>query len=300
MKITFQLFSIVCALVIPSAADPEAPEKATKTAALVFLSKAEVSKLIADRSAAGKTCVFGSRDGKSYGMDSDSEISLQPEGKAIVGEAGYTYQGYRGSYGLEEDGTIVLTLKGHRGKWPEMKMAKSGDVVRLYAKDGDNGFVIGGRSGAVETNEMKPFWPFRLVDADSLPSVTPVWTGGDVRTFTSPSLPQDFKWQGEKISFRVDFKLSPQGVPTVEKYWTHDVVPSNQYAEGDWRLAAVKSASDALASWRFYPHKSDDNAVAMGGRSWNFTLSRVGDMVRWKVEDDVVTVFDNMPREPNE
>lgn len=293
MKLSFQILAVVYAVAIPLVADTSA------AAPLVFMTKPEVSKLIADRSATGKTCVFRSRDGKTYGMDSDSQISLQPEGKAIVGEAGYTYQGYRGSYGLEEDGTIVLTLKGHRGKWPEMKMTKSGDVVRLYAKDGDNGFVFGGRAGAVESKEMKPFWPFRLVDADSPPSVTPIWSGGDVRIFTSPLLPQDFKWQGDKIQFRVDFTLSPQGVPTVEKYWTHDVLPSNQYGEGDWRLAAVKSASEALTSWRFYPHRSDEVAVAMG-RGWNFTLSQVDGMVRWKIEDDVVTVFDNMPRVTDE
>lgn len=292
MKATFPIFSLVCALAVPSAADPDASEKAAESPPIAFLSKAEVSKLIADRSAAGKTCVFGSRDGKSYGMDSDSKISLQSEGKAIVGEAGYSYQGYLGSYELEGDGTIVITLKGYRGKWPEMKMAKAGDTVRLFAKDGDNGFVFGGRGGAVETEEMKPFWPFRLMETGSIPEVTPIWSGGDLKSFTSPTLAEDFEWKGDSIKFRVDFKTLKDGKVSVEKHWP-------KFEENDWRLPAAMAAMGAMQSWAFYPNRSDGEPIEMG-HGWIFEVSRIRDQVRWVVKDDMITVFDSMPREQDE
>ncbi|MES2439900.1 MAG: hypothetical protein V4584_12560 [Verrucomicrobiota bacterium] len=286
MKLTFPICSIVCALAFPSAAEPEAKEKAADAAPLVFLSKAEVSRLIADRSTAGKTCVFGSRDGKSYGMDSDSEVSLQLEGRAIIGEHGYTYQGYRGSYELEGDGTIVVTLKGYRGKWPEMKLAKTGDVLRLFAKDGDNGFVVGGRGGSVETDDMKPFWPFRLVETSSIPEVTPIPSGGGVKSFTSPTLPENFEWQGDRFEFGVRFTTLKDGRVLVKNHLSD---------ENDWRLPAVKAAIGAMQSWLFYPHREDGEPTEMG-HGWNIKVSREDDQVRWVVTDEMLnTVFDSMP-----
>lgn len=297
MKTPALALMILCFGIFLAGAEPKAPATVTKKGEPTFLSKAEVTKLLSDRFAAKKTAVFSSRDGKSYGMDSDSVVSLEPEGKAVVGEYGYSYQGCRGTYAVGEDGAISIALKGYRGKWPEMKMAKENNLIRLYAKDGDGNFVFGGRAGAVETEKMKPFWPFRLVETNSTPEVTPIWSGGDLKSFSSPTLPDGFEWQGDRIRFRLDFTLSTNGIPSIEKYWTQDG-SSGQYAGDDWRLEAVESAKSALRSWRFYPHKSDDDPVPMG-RGWNFTLSKVGDVAHWKIEDESVTIFDNMPRESN-
>ena len=297
MNIQYHIFIIACVLALNSKAEPPVSRSTGKSETPAFLKKAEVIKVVSERHAAGKTVVFQSRDGKFYGMDSDSVISLELEGNVIVGEYGYTYQGYRGKFQVADDGMISIVLKGYPGKWPEMMMTKERREIWLYAKNGDRGFVFGGRGGAVEMGDMKSFWPFRLVEVNSTPTVTPIWTGGDVRSFTSPELPQDFKWQGERISFRLDFILSPEGKASVEKHWTHEV-KSGKYGTGDWRLPAATSAIKAMEGWHFYPHRKDGKPVQMG-RHWNFTLSRVGDMVRWVVQDDVVTVFDNMPREPN-
>lgn len=257
-----------------------------------FLTGPEIGSLLSDRFASGKTAVFRSRDGKFYGMDSDSVVSLERDNKAVVGEYGYAYQGYRGTYAVTKDGVISIALKGYRGQWPEMKMANVKKVIRLYSKSGAGNFVFGGRAGAVETDKMKPFWPFRLVDSESTPAVTPIWSGGDVKIFTSPTLPEEFQWKGERIEFRVDFTTLKDGRVSVQKHWP-------QFDENDWRLPAAKAAIRAMESWVFYPDRSDGKPIEVG-RSWNFEVRRIRDQVRWIVKDDVITVFDNMPRERDE
>jgi len=141
------------------------PEQA-KADAPKFFSGAQVKTFVSGWLTAGKTVVFRSRDGKFYGMDSDSVVSLKKDNTAVVGEYGYAYQGYRGTYAVAADGVISISLKGYRGNWPDMKIAKEGDLIRLFSADGNGNFVFGGRAGGVETEEMKPFWPFRLVEAD--------------------------------------------------------------------------------------------------------------------------------------
>lgn len=278
-------------------ADPKNATAVEKKNEPTFLSKAEVTKLLSDRFTAKKTAVFISRDGKTYGKDSDSIVSLEPEGKVVVGENGYTPEGYEGTFEVADGGIITIKLKGYRGDWPEMKMAKDGERVRLYARSGDDGFVFGGRAGGVETDDMNPFWPFRLVEGETSPGVSPIMSGGDLKSFMSPTMPDGFGWRDGLIRFRMDFTITPEGTPAIEKYWTQDGV-SGQYAKGDWRLEVVESAKFALLHWRFYPHKSDDQPISMG-RGWNFKVSKIGDSVHWKIEDESVTIFDNMPREKN-
>jgi hypothetical protein len=232
-------------------------------------------------------------------MDSDSVVSLGKDNTSVVGEHGYAYQGYRGTYAVAEDGVISISLKGYRGNWPDMKIARDGDLIRLFSADGNGNFVFGGRAGAVETDDMKPFWPFRLVDTDSIPGVTPIYTGGELKAFSCPQIPDDFEWKGERVTFRLDVDISEEGVPKVEKYWTHDVTPSNQYPKGDWRLAVVTAATATLEQWKFYPEKADEKPVPTNG-FWHFDVSLVDGMVRWVIVDNAVTVFDSMPRRREE
>lgn len=280
---------LIFAIALPCAAQQRsAPPK--------FLQKSEVVGFIAQRHAAGKTVVFVSRDGKMYGMDSDSVISFEADGKVVLGEFGAGIAGYRGTYEVAKDGSVSIVLKGYEAKWPVMKFSSEVGKMRLYAhKDGD-GFVMGGRGGAVETGGMKRFWPFMLVDGARTPEVTPVWSGGEVKMFVSPQLPQDFQWQGKQAKFRLDFTISPEGKASVDKHWTSEA-KEGQYEASDWRMAAVKAAIQAVESWTFNPPAEDGKPVKRG-ESWNFTVSRVDDSIRWIIQDDVSKVFDNMPRRP--
>ena len=108
------------------------PEKA-KAGSPEFFTGAQVKTYISERLTAGKTAVFRSRDGKFYGMDSDSVVSLEKNNTAVVGEYGYAYQGYRGTYVVAEDGVISISLKDYRGNWPDMKIAREGDLIRLFS-----------------------------------------------------------------------------------------------------------------------------------------------------------------------
>ncbi len=277
----------------------EPKPKQAKVAEPDFLTGDQVKVLFSKRLTAGKTVVFYSRDGKFYGMDSDSLISFGKDGEAILGEYGYAYQGYRGSYFIEDDGVISVKLKGYRGKWPDMKVSIDGDSVRLFSSDGNGNFVFGGRAGGVLTPDMKPFWPFGLVETESTPRVTPIYTGGELKKFICPQIPDGFEWKGGLIRFRLDIDLSKEGVPVVQKYWSQDgekiegVV--GQFPKGDWRLPVIESAKAALEQWEFYPEKADGNPISMGG-GWRFEAHKIEDMVRWVVSDGYVTVFDSMPR----
>lgn len=283
------LLLLIFAIALPcNAQQRSAPPK--------FLQKSELVNFIAQRHAAGKTVVFVSRDGKMYGMDSDSVISFEPNGEVVLGEFGVGIAGYRGKYDVAKDGSVSVTLKGYRAKWPEMKFSNELGKMRLYAhKDGD-GFVMGDRGGATEMKGMKRFWPFQLVDGARTPEVTPVWSGGEVKMFISPQLPLNFQWGGAKAGFRLDFTISPEGKASVEKHWASEV-KGGQYDANDWRMPAVKAATQAVESWSFNPPAEDGKPVARSGR-WDFTVSRFEDSVRWIVRDNWLTIFDNMPGTP--
>ncbi len=215
----------------------------------------------------------------------------------MLGEFGYSYQGYGGSYAVQADGTITVELKAYPRKWPAMKMAREGKAVRLYPLNGDNRFEFGGRAGAVETGHMKPFWPFRLVAAKSTPEVSPIWTNGTLRSFISPVLPEDFVWKGDKISFRIDFDLGPTGKAVLRQYWTSDT-SSGQYDKNDWRARAATCAITAARQWSFYPALSDGKPVP-SGNNYEVEASRKDGAVRWRIQSGNRTIYDNMPRETN-
>ncbi len=142
---------------------------------------------------------------------------------------------------------------------------------------------------------MKPFWPFKMVEGAGKPGVTPIYTGGCLRTFSTPTLPNDFKWEGERIEFRLDFSLTSEGRAHVQKHFVYGP-QSNQFDKNDWRMPAVRSAMAAVESWKFYPLMADDKAVQSGG-GWNFIITKKDGVVRWIIKDDIHTVYDNLPRE---
>lgn len=105
---------------------------------------------------------FVSRSGKFYGMDSDSLLIFSKNGFVILTELGMGSKDYDGTFEIDADQTIKLDLPTYPGSWPPMRFRRDGDANFLDRIDQKTGFLFGGRSGAVETEEMKPFWPFGL------------------------------------------------------------------------------------------------------------------------------------------
>jgi len=111
-----------------------------------------------------KTVTFVSRSGKFYGMDSDTELTFLPDRKVHLVEYGYAVSKYDGVYTADAEGVISLQLDNRRSPWPPMVLQFANGDYYLNTKSGASGFVMGDRAGATETSEMKPFWPFRLVE----------------------------------------------------------------------------------------------------------------------------------------
>ncbi len=107
---------------------------------------------------------FVSRDGRMYGMDSDARITLKAESQTEVTEFGYAIQTYNGTYAVDEQGAIRVSLRHYPAKWPTMYIYSNKKTAWLFPADRDPSFRMGGRAGAVETSRMKPYWPFRQIN----------------------------------------------------------------------------------------------------------------------------------------
>jgi len=117
-----------------------------------------------------KELCFISRDGKLYGMDSDSKIVLTTNHLVKVIEYGFVVEKYTGQYAIDTNGVISLTLERYRSSWPKMALWASGPNYYLHPLSGRSGFTMGDRAGATQTSHMKPFWPFKLVERNSTDS----------------------------------------------------------------------------------------------------------------------------------
>ena len=87
---------------------------------------AEIDSFLAKRFSLSPRAVFVSRAGEFAGRDSDSIISFERNNGVILGEYGFAYQGYRGSYEVEQGGSIHLHLMGRAAAWPPMKLVLDG------------------------------------------------------------------------------------------------------------------------------------------------------------------------------
>ena len=112
----------------------------------------------------GWMATFVSRAGDLGGMDSDSEISFSDDGRVSMTEYGYAPVEYSGTYSMDEHGTITAKFEKYQGQWPQMMFRKVDGRILLFRSDDATGLEFGGRGGAVETAEMKPFWPFGLTE----------------------------------------------------------------------------------------------------------------------------------------
>ncbi len=105
---------------------------------------------------------FISRNGRMYGMDSDTQITLISNSKVEVTEFGVGIMSYKGEYTTDDTGLIRVTLNGYGSKWPEMYLFRSTDSAILLRRDQKPGFNLGDRGAGTETPDMNPYWPFRL------------------------------------------------------------------------------------------------------------------------------------------
>ena len=112
----------------------------------------------------GWSAKFVSRAGDFGGMDSDSEISFSDDGRVSMTEYGYAPVEYSGTYLMDEHGTITAKFEKYQGQWPKMMFRKVHGRILLFRSDDAAGLELGGRGGAVETAEMRPFWPFGLTE----------------------------------------------------------------------------------------------------------------------------------------
>ena len=120
----------------------------------------DVRSIVADTS--GWTTTFVSRGGDLAGMDSDSKIVFFDDERVSMTEYGVGPVTYNGTYTVNDGREITLHLESYPGKWPRMVIRKHEGKILLFRSDGTTGLEFGGRGGAVETPEMKPFWPFGL------------------------------------------------------------------------------------------------------------------------------------------
>ena len=112
----------------------------------------------------GWSATFVSRAGDLGEMDSDSEISFSDDGRVTMTEYGYAPVEYSGTYSMNEYGTITAKFEKYQGQWPEMIFRRVDGRILLFRSDDATGLEFGGRGGAVETGEMKSFWPFGLTE----------------------------------------------------------------------------------------------------------------------------------------
>ena len=108
----------------------------------------------------GWVTTFVSREGKFEGMDSDSEITFRDGGRVQMTEYGYAPTGYSGTYTVNEQGVISASFDDYPGEWPKMILREVSGRILLFRFDAATELEFGGRGGAVETADMKPFWPF--------------------------------------------------------------------------------------------------------------------------------------------
>lgn len=263
------------------------------------LTQAQVISLLAANLQKSPPETFLSRSGKLYGMDSDTLLSFRANNEVVLGEYGYAYIGYRGTYSVAADGVITLELKGYPAdtKWPAMKLVSDGTSHWLHPVTKKNGFIMGGRGGATEFGDMNAFWPFKLVKSDVVLEVSPIITWPVLKYFQSPTLPDDFKWEGESMEFRLDFFVNEDGTVTCKNHFTQDT-ESHIYAPDDWRSPAVFAASEALKVWTFSPWLSDGKPIGMGNHL-DVKLHRDKGVAHWVISENSNIIYDNMPFETN-
>lgn len=107
---------------------------------------------------------FRSWEGKSIGMDSDTELTFLPNHTVHVTEYGYVVTGYKGMYRIDSKGEVTAKFDDFKHEWPIMLLQKDSISLLLRPKNGLD-FVMGNRGGATIPGGKGSYWSFRPVSA---------------------------------------------------------------------------------------------------------------------------------------
>ena len=100
----------------------------------------------------GPTAItFLSWNGEWIGTDVDTEINLMADGTVRLTEYGIGMDSYDGTYSINENSELLLSLAGYEGNWPAMRVYRDQSVLLLAPADTSNATRIGSR------------WPFRQI-----------------------------------------------------------------------------------------------------------------------------------------
>src|SRR5690606_36752167 len=108
-------------------------------------SAADLEALIAERG----SLTFLSWNGQWIGIDGDTDITFLPGGEAHMFEYGFEMTGYRGTYAIDVEDTISLTLPACGHARPSMSLLKDDRSLLLVPKEEGEGNVVGNRSAFV-------------------------------------------------------------------------------------------------------------------------------------------------------
>ncbi len=125
-------------------------------------SATDLDSLIAERG----SLTFLSWNGQWIGMHRDTDITLLPGGQAHMFQYSDDMFGYRGTYAIDAEGTIKLTLPTFGHAWPTMSLLKDDRSLLLVPKEEGEGIVVGNRGGFVVPSGSGGYWPFRPIPAE--------------------------------------------------------------------------------------------------------------------------------------
>ncbi len=94
-------------------------------------------------------------------MDSDTDLTFLPGGKAHMFEYGYAVSSYDGSYSIDDQGVVTMTFPKFGSAWPKMQLRRDSQSLLLRPADPQTGFVFGNRGGATIPDGSGSYWPFR-------------------------------------------------------------------------------------------------------------------------------------------
>ncbi len=97
------------------------------------------------------TITFLSWNGEWRGTDVDTEIKLMADGTVRLTEYGYSMHSFDGTYSINQNSELSLSLDGYNDDWPAMRVYRDKSMLLLAPADMSSVTRVGSR------------WPFRQI-----------------------------------------------------------------------------------------------------------------------------------------